>query len=61
LIKEKRKVDAQEDAINHQLAAVRERQRLIETQNQPDTTLNTHDYRTLENLNDEERLVCLFW
>lgn len=56
LIKGKRKIDAENDEINCRLSLVRERQRLIEHKYaDSDEALSAHDYRALENLNDEER------
>ncbi|KAI8088321.1 putative lysosomal cobalamin transporter [Thamnidium elegans] len=58
LIKGKSKIDAEYDEIHHRLALVRERQQLIENKySGSDEALNAHDYRTLENLNDEERIL----
>lgn len=60
LIKGKRRIDAENDAIHHQLQVVRDRIKVIEQQQNAEApTLNTHDYRTLENLNDEERFVTI--
>lgn len=57
LIKGKSKIDAEYDEIHHRLALVRERQQLIESKysGSDELPLDAHDYRTLENLNDEER------
>ncbi|KAL0138700.1 hypothetical protein V8B55DRAFT_1517051 [Mucor lusitanicus] len=58
LIKGKRRIDAENDEINHRLVLVREQQRLIEHKYAgSDQALSAHDYRTLENLNDEERIL----
>ncbi|KAL9548159.1 hypothetical protein PS6_006757 [Mucor atramentarius] len=58
LIKGKRRIDAEHDEINHRLVLVREQQRLIEHKYAgSDQALSAHDYRTLENLNDEERIL----
>jgi LMBR1 domain-containing protein 1 len=58
LIKGKRRIDAENDDINHRLVLVREQQRLIEHKYAgSDQALSAHDYRTLENLNDEERIL----
>ncbi|KAI9254738.1 hypothetical protein EDC94DRAFT_618290 [Helicostylum pulchrum] len=59
LIKGKSKIDAEYDEIHHRLALVRERQQLIESKysGSDELPLDAHDYRTLENLNDEERIL----
>ncbi|GAA5799333.1 hypothetical protein HPULCUR_004747 [Helicostylum pulchrum] len=55
----KSKIDAEYDEIHHRLALVRERQQLIESKysGSDELPLDAHDYRTLENLNDEERIL----
>lgn len=56
LIKSPTRIDAEDEEIHRKLTIVRERQRLIETKYAgSNEALEAHDYRTLENLNDEER------
>lgn len=58
LIKGKRRIDAEKDEIENRLAIVREQQRLIEHKySGSNEALSSSDYRDLENLNDEERIL----
>lgn len=58
LIKSPTRIDAEDEEIHRKLTIVRERQRLIETKYAgSNEALEAHDYRTLENLNDEERIL----
>ncbi|KAI8987466.1 hypothetical protein BDF20DRAFT_850451 [Mycotypha africana] len=56
LIKGKRRIDRENDEITNRLMIVREQQKRIEHKYAgSNKALSSHDYRTLENLNDEER------
>jgi LMBR1 domain-containing protein 1 len=58
LIKEKRRVDREHEEVNQKLIKVREQQRMIEHKYAASSAaLSTHDHATLENLNDEERIL----
>lgn len=58
LIKGKRRIDKEKDEIENRLAVVREQQRLIEHKySGSNEALSSADYRDLENLNDEERIL----
>lgn len=58
LIKGKRRIDAEKDEVVNRLAVVREQQRLIEHKySGSNKALSSTDYRNLENLNDEERIL----
>lgn len=56
LIKGKSRLDVEDQDVHQRLALVREGQEEIQHRySGSDEALNAHDYRTLENLNDEER------
>lgn len=56
MIKGKSRLDVEDHDIHQRLAFVREGQEVIQHKYAgSDEELNAHDYRTLENLNDEER------
>lgn len=56
LIKGKSRLDVEDHDVHERLALVREGQEVIQHKySGSDEALNAHDYRTLENLNDEER------
>ncbi|KAI8359988.1 hypothetical protein BD560DRAFT_405122 [Blakeslea trispora] len=56
LIKHKRTIDTEDEDVHRRLEIVRRQQQEIEQKYAgSDVALSTHDYRTLENLNDEER------
>ncbi|KAI8078166.1 uncharacterized protein B0P05DRAFT_542805 [Gilbertella persicaria] len=58
LIKGKRKIDAEDEDVHRRLHSIREQQRQIEHKYAgSNEALSAHDYRTLENLNDEERIL----
>ncbi|KAI8330956.1 hypothetical protein EDC96DRAFT_579812 [Choanephora cucurbitarum] len=58
LIKHKRTIDTEDEDVHRRLEIVRRQQQEIEQKYAgSDVALSTHDYRTLENLNDEERIL----
>ncbi|KAI7891161.1 uncharacterized protein EV154DRAFT_508855 [Mucor mucedo] len=58
LIKGKSRLDVEDHDVHERLALVREGQEVIQHKySGSDEALNAHDYRTLENLNDEERIL----
>jgi LMBR1 domain-containing protein 1 len=56
LIKGRKRLDIENEDVDNQLAVVRERQRALQAKYSGNNkVMTTHDYRNLENLEDEER------
>ncbi|SAM00733.1 hypothetical protein [Absidia glauca] len=58
LIKGRKRLDIENEDVDNQLAVVRERQRALQAKYSGNNkVMTTHDYRNLENLEDEERIL----
>ncbi|KAI8060859.1 hypothetical protein BC940DRAFT_311265 [Gongronella butleri] len=58
MIKGKRKLDEEEEDVSSQLAVVRERQHMLQAKYAGNNkVMSTRDYRAIENLEDEERIL----